>query len=114
MAKRALHDILCEVLDNSLSDGKNRCYFEPPANVDMEYPCIVYKHNNDTSVFADNIHYQKFKRYSITVIDVDPDSKIPERLSGVLYCSSDRNFVVDGLHHFVYTLYYNGPRIKEE
>ena len=120
MAKRPLHDILCEVL------GSRNCYFEPPDGKDMNYPCIVYNYTNDDTDFADNIHYRESKRYTVTIhvlkkllidkniIDDDPDSRIPSRLKKLPYCSSDRNFASDGLSHFVYTLFYSGPRIKEE
>lgn len=109
MERPALHDILCEVL------GNNYCYFEPPSDMEMTYPCIRYNHTNDLDDFADNIHYRSSKRYTVTIIDYDPDSKIPVRLKKRLpYCTSDRNFASEGLSHFVYTLYYSGPRVKEE
>lgn len=108
MARPALHDILCGVLGNS------NCYFEPPSNQEMEYPCIRYVRSNDRDSYADNIKYKSSKRYVVTVIDRDPDSKIAEELSKLLYCSSDRNYGADGLSHFVYVLYYDGPRIIEE
>lgn len=115
MEKPALHDLLCEVMSPFSSDGKPHCYFQPPDDMEMKYPCIVYNRTNELDFFADNIHYQGYNRYTITVIDEDPDSKIPNKLkNSFLYCISDRNFVVDGLNHFVYTLFYSGPRIKEE
>lgn len=113
MEKPALHDILCGVLDGPFPDGETHCYFEPPASMIIKYPCIVYNYVNDQDDYADNVHYRNFKRYSVSVIDEDPDSKIPDRLKQINYCSSDRKYAVDGLNHFVYTLFYNGPRIKE-
>lgn len=115
MAKMALHDILCDVLGAPFPDGEDHCYFQPPTSIQMKYPCIVYKYVNDADIFADNIRFKKNKRYAVTIIDEDPDSKIPDRLKDLLpYCSSDRNFDSEGLSHFVFTLYHNGPRIKEE
>lgn len=114
MEKLALHDILCKVLNAPFPDGENHCYFQPPADIEMKYPCIKYNCANIRTIFADNIHYKNSKRYTITVIDEDPDSKIPSKLEELPYCTSDRIFSVDGLNHFVYTLYYSGPRIKEE
>lgn len=117
MARRPLHDILCEILTLSgpfPEEEGSHCYFEPPSGTQIYYPCIVYNYTNDDDDFADNIHYRESKRYTITIIDEDPDSKIPNRLKKLPYCSSDRNFSNDGLSHFVYTLFYNGPRIKEE
>lgn len=102
-------------LDDVLRTVVDHCYFKPPANISMHYPCIVYEYNADADNFADNKAYTTHKRYTVTVIDPDPDSKIPSRLKeSLLYCKSDRNFKSNGLNHFVYTLYYNGPRIKED
>lgn len=109
-----LHDILCDVLGAPFSDGESHCYFVPPADLELKYPCIIYNRSTDFDNFADNKIYQSSKKYIITVIDEDPDSKIPDKLKELPYCSSDRIFASDGLNHFVYTLYYSGPRIKEE
>lgn len=114
MARPALHDMLCEILGAPFLDGEDHCYFEPPSDIEMKYPCIVYNYVNDLDEYADNIHYKSSRRYTITVIDEDPDSEIPSRLKNLSYCMSDRNFASDGLSHFVYTLYYNGPRVKED
>lgn len=105
--RKPLHDILCEIL------GSKNCYFEPPSSVHMEYPCIRYSYSNDDDAFADNRRYLQNKRYMVTIIDTDPDSRIPGRLKELSYCRSDRNYSMDGLSHFVFTLYYNGPRVKE-
>lgn len=110
----ALHSVLCQVLKAPFPDGEDHCYFEPPANKQIHYPCIVYKYENDEDDFADNIRYRTSKRYTVTIIDEDPDSEIPMRLKDRFpYCTSEgnRNFVVDGLRHFVYTLFYSGPRV---
>lgn len=116
MAKLALHDILCSILPGPFPKKEgDHCYFQPPSNIQMFYPCFVYKYANDMDDFADNIHYRRSKRYTLTYITEDPDDIIPDRIvESIPYCSSDRNFDVDGLSHHVYTLYYSGPRIKEE
>lgn len=113
MAKQALHDILCGVLEAPFPDGKNHCYFEPPDKLMMVYPCIRYSHVNDQDRYADNKHYTSSKRYTVTIIDRNPDSIYPERMKEIPYCSLDRVYSADGLSHFIYTLYYNGPRFKE-
>lgn len=115
MERLALHDILCGMLPGPFPENEGEhCYFEPPSNISMYYPCFVYHYVNDDDDFADNVHYRHSKRYTVTVIDYDPDSKIPDRLKELPYCTSDRNYTVDGLRHFVHTLYFSGPRIKEE
>lgn len=113
----ALHDLLCEVLGGPFPDKNdpNHCYFEPPDGKQLHYPCIVYHQVNDLDFFADNLHYIGFDIYNVTIIDDDPDSKIPKRFKEKFqYCSMGRKFASEGLSHFPYTLYYNGPRLKEE
>lgn len=109
-----LHDRLIEIL-GEFEDGTSHCYFEPPSNERMHYPCIVYHQENKRIDYADNKPYLKYKRYSVTIIDEDQDSTIPDRFEDdFMYCSPDRIYCYDDLWHFAYTLYYNGPRIKEE
>ncbi len=112
MNKKPLHDILCEVVGGPFPDGKSHCYYQPPADKKISYPCIIYKYLSDLDDFADNMIYKSSKRYSLTVIDTDPDSEILSRVKKLNYCIPDRNYSSDGLNHFVYTLYYDGPRIK--
>jgi hypothetical protein len=55
-------------------------YFQPPENVKLEYPCIIYKRDFADTKFADNEPYAFKKRYMVTVIDRDPDSDIPDKV----------------------------------
>lgn len=86
-------------------EGVRACYFSPPEGLVMDYPCIVYHQMDETVRFADNIPYNKSKRYSITVIDEDPDSEIPDLVSSLPYCMSERVFSYDGMYHFVYLIF---------
>lgn len=107
--KIPLHDLLCEIL------GSDHCYFSPPASIQMEYPCIVYHREANDDRYADNQKYLSNHRYTVTVIDEDPDSEIVDRLCDLPYCRMDRGpFVTDNLYHYPCTLFYRGPRIKEE
>lgn len=81
-------------------------YFQPPANVQMKYPCIVYRRDFSDTRFADNAPYNNTTRYSVTVIDRDPDSGIPVKVQALPLCSYDRGFVADGLNHDVFRLYF--------
>lgn len=98
-----LHEILCEDL------GNRNCYFSPPSNIRMKYPCILYEYEGIATRHADDIRYLNARRYSVTVIDECPDSRIPgvlfmdERLK---YLREDRVYTADGLNHFTFTLYF--------
>lgn len=95
-----LHQCLCDIL------GSRNCYYSPPANIQMKYPAIVYQLADEDRFFADNIPYIKAKRWTVTVIDKNPDSEIPERLSEMRFCSFDRFYTADNLNHFAFTIYY--------
>lgn len=81
-------------------------YFQPPANVQMEYPCIVYQRDTATTRFAGNNVYNYIKRYQITVVDRDPDSALPDVVAALPGCIFDRAFVVDGLNHDVFRMFF--------
>lgn len=86
--------------------GSNNCYFSPPANIQIKYPCIVYSLSNIQTTFADNIPYLKNKRYTLTLIDENPDSEIRDKLSDLPCCTFDRSFVSDGLNHYIFTIFW--------
>ena len=102
MASRLnLHEELCEVLGN-------RCvYFQPPESIKMRYPGIVYSFEGMDIRNANNRHYKSSNRYTVTLIDPDPDSSLHTAiLERFTMCSFDRMFTADNLNHFVYTIYY--------
>lgn len=86
--------------------GSNAVYFQPPSTVKMVYPCIVYERASLNTKFADNNPYSLEKRYSVTVIDFDPDSLIPDKIAKLSKCSFNTHFTKDNLNHDVFTLYY--------
>lgn len=72
----------------------------------MQYPCIVYQMDNARTEFAGNLPYVYEKRYQITVIDPDPDSKIPDRIARLQTSLFNQHFTANNLHHSVFTLYF--------
>ena len=86
--------------------GSENVYFQPPATIKLVYPCIIYKRDEHKEFFADDRLYMGMKRYSVTIIDKNPDSPIPDRLMGLRYCSFSASFRTDNLNHDVYSLYF--------
>lgn len=95
-----LHQMLVDIL------GSKNVYFQPPSTIKMKYPCIVYGLANIDSRFADNIPYFKKRRYSVTVIDRDPDSVIRDKMTDLENCSFERHFTSDNLYHYVFNITY--------
>jgi len=86
--------------------GSSNVYFQPPANVQMKYPCIVYSRDKADTKFANNNPYRHTKRYQVTVIDRDPDSGIPDKIAALPMSAFNRFFTADNLNHDVYTLFF--------
>lgn len=86
--------------------GVANVYFQPPSNLQMNYPCIVYSRDYARTVFADNSPYRNTKRYQVTIIDRDPDSEIPEQIAKLPMSLFSRHYTADNLHHDVYSVYF--------
>ncbi len=81
-------------------------YYQPPPNVMMEYPAIVYKRDRLDVDFADDIPYRRTTRYSVTLIDRNPDSTIVSAIASLPLCLHNRSYVAANLNHDVFNLYY--------
>ena len=95
-----LKPILVDIL------GSNNVYFQPPATVQMEYPCIVYHRDYAKTEFADDLPYGHAIRYAVMVIDKNPDSDIPDKVAKLPTCVLDRFYTADNLNHNVYKLFF--------
>lgn len=96
-----LHEELCELL------GSRNVYFNPPENIKMKFPCIIYNRSVGRTLSADNMNYIFKDSYDVTVVDEDPDSQIPDKV--LLHFPMIRRgtpFVADNLYHNMFVLYY--------
>lgn len=93
-------------LQNLLENLTPNVYFQPPATMQMQYPCIVYQMDNAHTEFAGNMPYTYAKRYQVTVIDRNPDSDIPDKIAWLQSALFDRHYTAENLHHSVFTLYF--------
>lgn len=99
MDRLQLHQVLKE------TSGIDNVYFQPPNNVAMEFPAIVYQVDNRRTEYANDKPYSHRKRYQVTVIDRNPDSDIPDKVADLPLTSFTRFYVVDNLNHHVFNLY---------
>ena len=86
--------------------GSQNVYFQPPNNIHMNYPSIVYDLDDYSVRHADDRPYNRHVRFRVTVIDRDPDSLIPEKVADLPLCSFDRFFIADNLNHSVFNLFF--------
>jgi len=95
---------LQEILEELL--GSENVYFQPPETIKLVYPCIIYGRNNIDVRYADDNPYKLHQQYKITIIDKNPDSEIPMRMSLLPMSRFERHYTVDNLNHDVYNIYY--------
>ena len=81
-------------------------YFQPPPNLQMVYPAIVYNRDYLASEFADNIPYSTTFRWQVTVIDTDPDSPLHAKLVEMPMMKYVRHYTSDNLNHDIYDVYF--------
>jgi len=101
MGTRLEFQAVLEALDPSLS-----AYFQPPSDVEMVYPAIVYNRDLEAVQFADNTPYFRTTRYQVTVIDKNPDSTIPGKVAALPLSRFVRHFTTENLNHDIYDVYF--------
>lgn len=95
-----LHEIFVNIL------GGRNVYFQPPENVKIQYPAIVYSLSEIRNTFADNSVYSRKKAYDVTVIDKNPDSEIVDKVSELPLCRFGRHYKSENLNHYAFTIYF--------
>lgn len=81
-------------------------YFQPPENIEMSFPCTLYKRDSSSTTYADNLKYRHKKRWQITHICRDPDCPFLDSFEALPLCEFDRSFTSDDLNHTVFNLYF--------
>lgn len=101
MSKRTeLQTMLEDVL------GSSNVYFQPPENIKIVYPCIVYVRSAIDTKFANDILYKHKVRYLVTHITKDPDSLTNEKILSLPFCSFVRHHTSNNLNHDIFNIYY--------
>lgn len=81
-------------------------YFQPPSGHLMQFPCITYSRDGDSSEYADNELYRHAKRYQVTVVDRNPDTELADKVEALRYVSFERAFAADDLNHYVFSIFF--------
>lgn len=99
--RKDLHEILKDIL------GSDYVYFQPPSNIQMKYPCIVYKRDKRKTKFANGTPYGHLMGYLVTYIDdANPDSDIPNKIADLPMCRHTRFYTADHLNHDTFTIFF--------
>lgn len=82
-------------------------YFQPPANVQMTYPAIVYERARAYTEYADNDPCRVTRQYQLTLISRDPDeTALFDAIAALQMCVHERFYVADNLNHDVFNIYF--------
>ncbi len=96
-----LHEKLVDIL------GSSQVYFQPPTNVTMKYPAIVYELNGETTKRANNKRYISYNSYTVTHIYKSLKNDLREKiLEAFFYVDYDRRLISDGLYQDIFTIYW--------
>lgn len=94
------------VLENLYGGTNPHVYFQPPENIQMQYPAIVYNRSNIKNSNGSNIVYLQEVTYQVIVIDKNPDSTIVDRISKYPTARFSRHYVANNLNHDVFMITY--------
>lgn len=86
--------------------GSRNVYYQPPENLKISYPAIVYSKEDIDIKYANNKNYNNTNRYNIIVIDKLPDNNVINKILQLPLSSYDRHYNDDNLNHDSITLYY--------
>ena len=93
-------------LHNQLKALCPSVYFQPPENVRMSYPAIVYALDDIRLRYADDGVYKHLRRYSVTYITLDPDNDVVDKIASLQYSSFDRFYIANNLNHYAFSVYF--------
>ena len=86
--------------------GRN-VYFQPPASVQLVYPCVIYNISTGDTKHADDLVYTYTNRFELTFIYRKPNIEIIEQVLRTFpMCSVSRVYIADNLYHYAFNLYY--------
>lgn len=83
----------------------DRVYFQPPENLKIGYPAIVFHLSKIEIDHASDVPYKGAKEYSVTLITKDPEPDVIDEILKIPYSSLDTTYISDGMNHFVFTVY---------
>lgn len=86
--------------------GLTNIYFQPPQNILIKYPCIIYSIVGYESLFAGNKKYKTDIKYSVKFITRERKADIINKILNITKCSYDREYIFDGLYHCIFTILY--------
>lgn len=92
------------LLENTINS--TNVYFQPPTSVKLEYPCIIFMLSSDKTSYANNNLYLNKNKYTVTIIDRNPESTLFDKIKFLPLCSFDRSYIANNLNHYVFSIFF--------
>jgi hypothetical protein len=83
-----------------------KVYFQPPEDMKMDYPCIVYQLDPGSTEFANNKPYNYEQQYQVSLISWLPEPVLFKKLAALPKSIHARSYVADKLNHSVFSIYF--------
>lgn len=94
-------------LHSELLGFSQNVYFQPPANIQLQYPCIIYEKTGKHREHANDETYLSTQEYSLILIEHDPDSLVADNIEKHFqFARIEQYYRVDNLNHTKLNLYY--------
>lgn len=85
--------------------GSRNVYFQPPENIKINYPAIIYKVARQNKKLANDSVYGIIPVYELKVVDYFPDSQITAMLLEDPKCGYVNSYNNSNLHYDVLNIY---------
>ena len=86
--------------------GFNNVYFQPPENVKIKYPAIIYSRTRIDTTFANNNGYKLDHAYQVVYVHSNPDDPLIDQLALFPTARFQREYTSDNLYHTVFIIYF--------
>ena len=86
--------------------GTRNVYFQPPENVKIKYPAIIYSRTRIDARFANNNGYKLDHAYQVVYVHSNPDDPFIDTLALFPTARFQREYTANNLYHDVFIIYY--------
>lgn len=86
--------------------GSRNVYYQPPENIKIGYPAIIYSLGDIVTRTANDNKYAINKCYEITIVDGKPDNPAIEAILKLPFSRYVRHYVSNNLQHDLIELYF--------
>ena len=86
--------------------GSHNVYYQPPADIKIKYPAIIYARKTIENIHSNNDVYGRNFAYELNFVCKSPDNETILHILDLPYCQFDRHYTADNLNHDVFTIYW--------